>query len=140
MTQATASHPGTAGADSLPPDIMTMRASITGVLAADIPKADPDDPYSRDAPEERFTEAELVALTDTFRQHLRELIPAVEARAEQLPERHADRVTAMMCTGQARILLRAEPAETDALRGSIASRMARSVQTLCGHYDRLVSR
>jgi hypothetical protein len=127
-------------APTMPPDIRTMRASIAPVLSGDIPRANPADPYSRDAPEKRFTPAELVALTDTFRQHLTVLVPAVEDRAERLPERHADRVAAMMCAGQARILLRAEPAETDALRGSIASRMARSVRTLCGHYDRLVPR
>ena len=123
-----------------PPDIRAMRASIAPMLAADIPRADPSDPESRDAPEKRFTRPELVALTDAYRDHLTTLIPAVEAWAERLPERHADRTAARMCAGQARILLRAEPAETDALRGSIASRMARSVRTLCGHYDRLVPR
>jgi hypothetical protein len=117
-----------------------MRASIALVLAADIPRADPGDPDSRDAPERHFTRPELVALTNAYRDHLCTLIPAVETWAERLPERHANRVSAMMCAGQARILLRAEPAETDALRGSIASRMARAVRTLCGHYDRLVSR
>lgn len=125
---------------TMPPDIRAIRASIAPVLAEDIPHADPDDPYSRDAPEQRFSGPELVAFTDTYRDHIRTLIPAVEAWAEQLPERHTARVSAMLCTGQARILLRAAPAETDALRGSLASRTARSVRTLCGHYDRLVPR
>ncbi|MER7930461.1 DUF6415 family natural product biosynthesis protein [Streptomyces sp. NPDC096057] len=131
----------TTEADCLPPDIRAISVSIAGVLAADIPKADPGDPDSRDAPEQRFTRAELVALADIFRQNIRELIPAVEARAERLPERHANRVSALLCVGQARLLLRpAPPAETDALCGSIASRLARTVRTLCGHYDRLVTR
>ncbi|MFJ4631545.1 DUF6415 family natural product biosynthesis protein [Streptomyces sp. NPDC088847] len=143
MTQLAASPPSTAEADSLPPDIRAISVSIRGVLAADIPKANSDDPESRDAPEQRFTRAELVALSDTFREHLRELVPAVEARAQQLPERHADRVAAMVCAGQARILMRPRPAQaalTDALCGSVASRLARTLRTLCGHYDRLVSR
>ncbi|MDH6221487.1 hypothetical protein [Streptomyces pseudovenezuelae] len=50
------------------------------------------------------------------------------------------RMSPLLCISKARILLRAEPAETDALRGAIASRTARSVRTLCGHYDRLVPR
>ncbi|MBK3563239.1 MULTISPECIES: DUF6415 family natural product biosynthesis protein [unclassified Streptomyces] len=123
-----------------PPDIRAIRASIAPILSTDIPRADPFDPESRHAPEKHFVRAELVALTEAFRQHLQDLIPAVEAWAERLPEDHPDRLAARMCTGQARILLRAEPAETEALRGSVASRMARSVRTLCGHYDRLVPR
>ncbi|WP_217545551.1 DUF6415 family natural product biosynthesis protein [Streptomyces sp. GbtcB6] len=123
-----------------PPDIRAMRVSIGLVLATDIPKADPGDPDSRDAPELHFTGTELDALTVRYRDHVRTLIPVVEARAQLLPERHANRVAALMCAGQARVLLRAEPAETNALRGSIAVRLARSVRTLCAHYDRLVSR
>ncbi|MFJ3794916.1 DUF6415 family natural product biosynthesis protein [Streptomyces sp. NPDC090088] len=127
-------------APSMPPDIQTMRTSVTLVLAADVPKADPQDPDSRDAPELHFTGAELESLSDTYRDHITALIPAVEARAELLPERHADRVAAMMCVGEARIRLRLGPGGTDALRGSVASRLARSVKALCRHYDRLVSR
>ncbi|MFF6985579.1 DUF6415 family natural product biosynthesis protein [Streptomyces sp. NPDC010273] len=143
MPNATAPPPSTTDTDQLPPDVMAMLASIAPVLAEDIPRADPSDPDSRDAPERRFTRAELVALAGAFREHLRELVPAVEAWAEQLPESHADRVAAMLCAGQARILLRprgAESTATDALCGSTASRLARMVRTLCGHYDRLVPR
>lgn len=140
MQNATAAPLSTTEENSLPPDIRTMRVSIALVLAADIPKADPTDPDSRDAPELRFTVPELVALTDEYRAFLSALVPAVEDWAQRLPERHPHRVAAMICTGQARILLRTTPAETDALRGSIASRMARTVRTLCGHYDRLVTR
>lgn len=123
-----------------PPDTSAVRASIESVLSADIPRADPADPESRHAPERYFTRPELVALTTAFRQHLQDLIPVVEAWAERLPEHHADRLSARLCTGQARILLRGQSAETDPLRGAVASRMARSVRTLCGHYDRLVPR
>lgn len=128
---------------TMPPDVRAMLAGIAPVLASDIPRADPGDPDSRDAPERRFTRAELLELAHAFRGHLRELVPVVEARAQQLPERHADRVAAMLCAGHARILLRprdTESAATDALCGAIASRLARTVRTLCGHYDRLVSR
>ncbi|MFJ8140670.1 DUF6415 family natural product biosynthesis protein [Streptomyces sp. NPDC096013] len=117
-----------------------MRTSVAVLLAADIPRADPADPESRSAPELRFSGPELVALADTYRGHVRVLIQAVEARAKRLPERHADRVTAMMCTGRARMLLRGGTADNNAVQGAVADRLARSVQTLCGHYDRLVSR
>ncbi|MBK3572569.1 hypothetical protein JHN63_01770 [Streptomyces sp. MBT65] len=130
----------TTAALTLPPDIRAMLTSIELVLASDIPKAHPGDPESRDAPERRFTGAELEALTSTYRGHIETLIPAVQAQAERLPSGHPDRVTALLCVGQARIHLRLGPGDTDAIRGSIASRMARSVRTLCGHYDRLVPR
>ncbi|MEU1141763.1 DUF6415 family natural product biosynthesis protein [Streptomyces sp. NPDC005885] len=123
-----------------PPDIRAMRVSIELVLAADIPRADPSDPESRDAPERRFTGAELETLAGTYRGHIEILLPAVQARAEQLPSGHPNRVSALLCVGQARNYLRLGPGDTDAVRGSIASRLARSVRTLCGHYDRLVSR
>lgn len=128
---------------TMPPDVRAMLACIAPILAADIPRADPSDPDSGDAPERRFTRAELLELAGIFREHLLELVPAVEARAKQLPDRHADRVSAMLCAGHARTLLHAqntESAASDALCGAIASRLARAVRTLCGHYDRLVSR
>lgn len=139
MTHAAAPPQSAAEVDN-PPGIRTMLIDIEVVLAADIPRADPGDPESRDAPERRFTGVELEALTSTYRGHIETLIPAVQAQAERLPSGHPNRVTALVCVGQARIHLRLGPGDTDAIRGSIASRMARSVRTLCGHYDRLVPR
>ena len=127
-------------APTMPPDIRAMRVSIALVLGADIPKANPRDPESRDAPELRFTAAELETLAGTYRGHIETLIPAVQDRAERLPSGHPNRVSALVCVGQARIHLSLGPGDTDAIRGSIASRLARSVRTLCGHYDRLVPR
>lgn len=124
----------------MPPDIRAMLTSIELVLASDIPKAHPGDPESRDAPEMCFTGAELETLTSTYRGHIKALIPAVQAQAERLPSDHPNRVAALVCVGQARIHLRLGPGDTDAIRGSIVSRLARSVRTLCGHYGRLVSR
>ncbi|MEV6544379.1 DUF6415 family natural product biosynthesis protein [Streptomyces sp. NPDC051665] len=126
-------------APTMPPDIRAMRISIELVLAADIPRADPDDPESRDAPERRFSGAELATLACTYRAHIETLIPAVQAWAEQLPEGHPNRVSALLCVGQVQLMYQGlGPGDTDAIRGSIASRLARSVRTLCGHYDRLV--
>jgi len=123
-----------------PPDIRAMLTSIELVLASDIPKADPNDHESRDAPELKFSGVELETLASTYRGHIETLIPAVQAWAEQLPSHHPNRLAALVCVGQARIHLRLGPGDTDAIRGSLASRLARSVRTLCGHYDRLVPR
>ncbi|WP_327403808.1 DUF6415 family natural product biosynthesis protein [Streptomyces sp. NBC_01288] len=124
-----------------PPDIRAIRGSIELVLAADIPRSDPNDPESRDAPEKRFSGAELETFASTYRAHIETLIPAVQAWAEQLPERHPNRVSALLCVGQVQLMrLGLGPGDTDAIRGSIASRLARLVRTLCGHYDRLVPR
>lgn len=125
---------------TMPPDIRAMLTSIGLVLASDIPRADPSDPESRDAPELRFTGAELETFTSTYRGHIEALIPAVQAQAERLPSGHPNRVSALLCVGQAQMYLRLGSGDTDAIRGSTASRLARSVRTLCGHYDRLVPR
>ncbi|MEU9972362.1 DUF6415 family natural product biosynthesis protein [Streptomyces sp. NPDC051014] len=95
---------------------------------------------AHDAPERHFTGDELLSFSNEFRRHIRTLIPAVIARAERLPERHPDRVSAMMCVGQARVRLQLEPGDTDAVRGSVAVRLAGTARSLGRHHERLVTR
>ncbi|MFF8329436.1 DUF6415 family natural product biosynthesis protein [Rhodococcus qingshengii] len=92
------------------------------------------------APEKHFEGAELEGLAATFRDYIKALIPAVRARACVLPEASADRAAAMACIGEAEIRLCLGPGDTDAIRGSVTARLARSVKTLCEHYEQLAPR
>src|ERR1044072_1125572 len=93
MTHATASGPSTAEADNLPPNARAMRASTLFILAAE-------------EPETHYESAELEKLQDTFREHIRALIPAVRDRAYVLPQRSADRAAALASIGEAELRLR----------------------------------
>ncbi|MEV7387187.1 DUF6415 family natural product biosynthesis protein [Streptomyces sp. NPDC091215] len=127
MSHATASDPGTAEADYLPPNARAMRASTLLILAAE-------------EPEKHFTGAELEQLQQAFREHIRALIPAIRARAYVLPQASVDRTAALAGIGEAEIRLRLGNGDTDRVRGAVAVRLARSVKALCGHYERLAPR
>ncbi|MDH6435626.1 hypothetical protein M2158_004103 [Streptomyces sp. SAI-144] len=127
MAHATASGTSAAEADYLPPNTRAMRASTLLILATE-------------EPEKQFEGAELEELQDAFRAHLQALIPAVRARAYVLPQRSADRAAALAGIGEARIRLRLGNGDTDRVRGAVAVRLARSVKTLCGHYERMAPR
>lgn len=127
MPHATALDLGTAGAASPPPNTSAMRASTRLVLA-------------EEEPEKLFEGAELEKLQDTFREHLQALIPAVRARAYVLPQRSADRTRALAGVAEAKNRLRLGNGDTDRVRGAVAVRLAWSVKTLCGHYERLAPR
>ncbi|MEU9405017.1 DUF6415 family natural product biosynthesis protein [Streptomyces sp. NPDC048281] len=104
-----------------------MRVSTYVLLAAEVP-------------EKHFEGAELVKLSATYRDHIRELISAVRARAYVLPQTSADRTAALAGIGEAEARLRLGNGETDRVRGAVAVRLARSVKCLCGHYERLAPR
>ena len=127
MTHATASDTSAAEADYPPPNTRAMRASTLLILASE-------------EPEKHYEGAELEELQDTFRAHLQALIPAVRARAFVLPQRSADRAAALAGVGEAKIRLRLGNGDTDRVRGAVAVRLARSVKTLCGHYERMAPR
>jgi hypothetical protein len=91
-------------------------------------------------PERHFTGPELEELAATFRAHIRELIPAVQARAYVLPQTAADRAAAMAGIREAEGRLRLGNGDSDAVRGSVVQRLARSVEALCRHYDRMAPR
>ncbi|GGN46846.1 DUF6415 family natural product biosynthesis protein [Streptomyces fuscichromogenes] len=142
MSHATASPPGTAEAEhsALPPDVRAIRLSTILLLSMDTATATPADEDPRDAVRRHFSGPELAELATGYRTHIETLIPAVQARAELLPSRHPNRVSAMLCIGVARDQLRLGPGDSDAIRSAVATKLARSVQSLCRHYDRLVSR
>jgi len=127
MTQARASDLSTAEADHLPPNTRAMRSSTILILAAE-------------EPEKQFEGAELEELQDTFREHIKALIPAVRACAYVLPQRSADRAAALAGIGEAELRLRLGNGDTDCVRGAVAVRLARSVKALCGHYERMATR
>lgn len=118
---------GTAGGDYLPPNVRAMRTSTYVLLAAEVP-------------EKHFEGAELIKLSETYREHIRELVRAVQARAYVLPQKSADRAAAMAGIREAEIRLRLGNGDTDRVRGAVAVRLARSVKALCGHYERLAPR
>src|ERR1044072_2717616 len=127
MTHATASGPSTAEADNLPPNARAMRASTLFILAAE-------------EPETHYESAELEKLQDTFREHIRALIPAVGDRSCVFPQRSADRASALASIGEAELRLRLGNGDNDRVRGAVAVRLARSVKALCGHYERMAPR
>lgn len=127
MAHATASDPSTAEADCPPPNTRAMRVSALLILASE-------------EPEKHYEGVELEKLQDVFRKHIRALIPAVRACAYVLPQRSADRAAALAGIGEAEIRLRLGNGDTDCLRSAVAVRLARSVKTLCGHYERMAPR
>lgn len=127
MPHATASDPSTAEAEQLPLDTRAMRASTRLVLA-------------EEEPEKLYEGAELERLQKAFREYIEVLIPAVRDRAYVLPQRSADRAAALAGVGEGKARLRLGNGDTDPVRGAVAVRLARSVKTLCGHYERMAPR
>ncbi|QWB24772.1 MULTISPECIES: DUF6415 family natural product biosynthesis protein [Streptomyces] len=99
---------------ALPLDLETMRACADRLLANDT-----------DAPRP----GSLETLTLHLRGRLMLVVPEVETAALALPEDSAARACASFCIGEARLRLSASA------RGAHAQRLARSVRTLCDHYE-----
>ncbi|MFC8432269.1 DUF6415 family natural product biosynthesis protein [Streptomyces sp. NPDC057253] len=127
MPHATASDLSTAEAAYLPPNTQEMRASTRLLLA-------------ENEPEKLYKAAELERLQETFREHIETLIPAVRARAYVLPQRSADRTAALAAIVEARNRLSLGNGDNDRVRGAVAVRLAWSLKTLCGHYERMATR
>ncbi|TFV33378.1 hypothetical protein E4K10_33175 [Streptomyces sp. T1317-0309] len=116
MTQRTA-RPA-AGLEALPLDLKAMRESARRLLAGD---AEPP------------TVQELLNLGTLLRDHIRQLAPEVESAARRQPKDDIPRACALACVGEARMRLRLGEGDNDALRLSVATKLARSVNALCDH-------
>lgn len=109
-----------------PVDVATMRATARLLLGPDdAPDALPALPD------------EVDTLTATLRGHLELLGPEVEKTAGRLDKESIPRYCALACVGEARGKLRAEPGP--GLYGAVAyaRRLARVLNALCDHYEKL---
>ncbi|MFI8303694.1 DUF6415 family natural product biosynthesis protein [Streptomyces sp. NPDC085927] len=113
------------GAEHHPADIVTMRASAHRLLAPDAQPIGPED---------------LQTLTLALRGHLELLVVDVEAAARSLPADGAPRACVMAAAGEARMRLRLGDGGNPMVRVSVAMRLARSVDALCNHLERLTGR
>lgn len=118
------SSPAQTGDTVLAPDIVTMRATVRRLLAADIEPPAPD---------------ELSTVVLLLRGHINALIPAVEMAARGLPKDDVPRACAMACIGEARMRLRMGDGDNEAVRLAVAVRLARSVNALADHLGNLNS-
>jgi hypothetical protein len=105
-----------------PLDIATMRVAARALLAEDA---------------ELPSEDELETLTLQLRGHLMPALAVVEALADRLPEDDAPRACANVAVMEARTRLTVAPGRTLPARVAHAQRLARSVNTLCDHYENL---
>lgn len=112
----------TANLDQVPPDLATMRASARRLLAEDAAPIGPE---------------ELETLRLALRGHIEELIPAVEAMTLGLPKDDIPRACALAGVREARMRLGLGVGDYPPVRMSVAMRLARSVRTLCDHYENL---
>ncbi|WP_435270624.1 DUF6415 family natural product biosynthesis protein [Streptomyces sp. 1222.5] len=126
MTNATAQRQTAAEPDGQPLDITVMRRNAAQLLGPDDgPEALPPAPQ------------EVVTLAALLREHLEQLIPAVEAQARRLPTESIPRYCALACIGEATRKLRIGDGATEPVRLSVAGKLARSVWALCDHYAKL---
>ncbi|KUJ39106.1 hypothetical protein ADL25_22295 [Streptomyces sp. NRRL F-5122] len=123
MAKATATPRRAQQADPRPPDVAEMRRRA-------VPLMDPESPAP--APEE------LQTLNALMRGHIQLLIPEVESMATALPMEDIPRACALACVGEARMRLRIGwPEDSEAVRLSVARKLARSVNALCDHWENL---
>ncbi|GHB74288.1 hypothetical protein GCM10010377_75860 [Streptomyces viridiviolaceus] len=93
---------------------------------------------SRDATAVPFPEnADVGVLTEMVRGHLAVLIPELELAAAKLPEESVARYCVLACIGEARgkLSVQASPRYGGAL--GYARRLARVLNALCDHYEKL---
>ncbi|MEU5339353.1 DUF6415 family natural product biosynthesis protein [Streptomyces sp. NPDC020766] len=128
MATDTIRPPASEAQDQAPPDIMTMRETADRLL-------DPD--AAADALP--LAAAELDTLTRTMRGQLELLIPEIEHAAGPRPKDVAQ-YCALACVGEARGKLRVEPRPGLDGAAAYARRLARVLNALCDHYERLGSR
>lgn len=125
MAHRTAATAAEAGLTEAPPDIATMRATVNRLLDPDAtPEALPP------------AATEVDTLTRTMRGQLELLIPDVESLVGGRPKT-VPQYCALACIGEARGKLRAEA--RPGYEGAVAygRRLARTLNALCDHYERL---
>lgn len=109
-----------------PPDVATMRHTVNRLLD---PDATPDAlPPALD---------ELDTLTALLRGQIELLAPKVETRARRLGKDSIPRYCALACVGEARERLRAEPSPRYGGAAGHARRLARALNALVDHWERL---
>lgn len=125
MATSTTHPPAQAGQEPTPPDIETMRETVNRLL-------DPD------AIEEALppTLDEVATLTAAMRGQLQLLVPDVEQMVGPRPKDVAQ-YCAMACIGEARGKLAGEPRPGFYGALAYARRLARALNALCDHYERL---
>lgn len=111
--------------DSRPPDIATMRATARRLLG-------PDDGPDVLPP----TSGEVDTLTVTIRGQLELILPEVERAVGPRPK-SAQACCALACVGEARRKLSITPRPGLESRVIHARRLARVLNALCEHYERL---
>ncbi|MGW2781055.1 DUF6415 family natural product biosynthesis protein [Streptomyces populi] len=121
MSHRTAAAPIAAELTETPPDVTTMRATVSRLLSAGAP------------PEA----GELETLTLLLRGHIEVLIPDVQAVADRMPENDIPRYCALACIGEARRKLTIEPGPGLSNQLAHARRLARVVNALCDHHENL---
>ncbi|MEI5522564.1 DUF6415 family natural product biosynthesis protein [Streptomyces brasiliscabiei] len=109
-------------ADTRPLDLTAAREAAAQLLAEGaIPPGDED----------------LETLRRQLRGHAWLLLPVVEREALRLPEQDRARRSALACVAMSCQELRMGQGDSRLLRVSVATRLARSVRTLCGHVELL---
>lgn len=128
MAHRTAPPEASAGLTEAPPDIETMRETVDRIL-------DPD------AVEEALppTLDEVATLTRMMRGQLQLLVPDVEQLVGERPTNVAQ-YCALACIGEARAKLASEPRPGFDGALAYARRLARALNALCDHYERLGER
>ncbi|MFC9507561.1 DUF6415 family natural product biosynthesis protein [Streptomyces sp. NPDC057002] len=101
-------------------DLETMRACADRFRATDTEVPPPD---------------RLETLTLQLHGHLMLAVPEVETAALALPEESVARVCALFCVGEARLRLSVQPGRSLSAQVAHTQRLARSVRTLCDHYE-----
>lgn len=124
MAMSTTHPPAAADQDQAPPDIETMRETVSRLLDPDaVPCALPP------------SGAELETVTQTVRGHLELIIPDVEEAARKLNPGSVVRYGALGVVWEARSRLAAEPTRRYGGPVGHARRLARVLNALCDHYE-----
>ncbi|MDX3162460.1 DUF6415 family natural product biosynthesis protein [Streptomyces scabiei] len=108
--------------DTRPLDLTTMREAAARLLTEG---AEPPG------------DEELEMLRRQLRGHVGLLMPIVQRQARRLPEQDTARRRALACVAMSCLELRVGRGDNRLLRIAVATRLARSVRTLCGHVELL---
>ncbi|MFJ3811578.1 DUF6415 family natural product biosynthesis protein [Streptomyces sp. NPDC090073] len=122
MTHRTSRPSTAAGVAVPPPDIATMRAAARRLLDQDAQESAP---------------VELETLSLQLRGHIQLLIPEVRDKASALPKSDIPRACALACIGEAEMRLRLGPGDNGAVHRTVVTKLARSVNALCDHFENL---
>lgn len=124
MPHRTAPSVARAELDQDPPDIATMRTTAHRLLAEHAEPVGPE---------------QLETLWLALYGHMQLLAPLIEEMVLGLPKDDAPRACALACVGEAHMRVRLGGGGTPPVHVSVATQLARSVNALCDHYDRLAS-